>query len=492
MINKRYKTEGHVGICPLLLLASSPPQPKLGDILEPRQTRRVIVLTTWRSGSTFLGDLLNAWPGAYYHFEPLHFLARKIRVADFASDTLTLLSHSALLALSERETIPRQQEPLATGLLRTLLTCHFDQRITPYFYYITSPRYNFLQKKNVRLNPLCRGRGLCQDPSVMATACAFHPLNFAKTVRLRLAAVKPLLEADFASETLTLLSHSALLALSERETIPRQQEPLATGLLRTLLTCHFDQRITPYFYYITSPRYNFLQKKNVRLNPLCRGRGLCQDPSVMATACAFHPLNFAKTVRLRLAAVKQLLEDASLDLRVVHLVRDPRGVVNSRLKMPWCSGRTCRDMSNICRAANHDAQTSQEFRNRFPKQYLLQRYEDLVDDPYMQTRKIFEFLDLPLVEALAVYIEEHMNTVAKRNEQGDDYTYAAQFSTFRNSSTVSTRWRLALGTEKVHEIQSLCRPALRYYGYRIFSDRERLRNLTVSVIEDRPGRSLSG
>lgn len=28
----------------------------------------------------------------------------------------------------------------------------------------------------------------------MATACAFHPLNFAKTVRLRLAAVKPLLE----------------------------------------------------------------------------------------------------------------------------------------------------------------------------------------------------------------------------------------------------------------------------------------------------------
>ncbi|XP_047487710.1 carbohydrate sulfotransferase 1-like [Penaeus chinensis] len=328
-------------------------QPKLGEILEPRQTRRVIVLTTWRSGSTFLGDLLNAWPGAYYHFEPLHFLA-------------------------------------------------------------------------------------------------------------------------------------------EREIIPRHQEPLAVGLLKTLLTCHFDQRITPYLYYITSARYNFLLKKNVRLNSLCRGRGLCQDPGVMATACAFHPLNFAKTVRLRLAAVKSLLEDTSLDVRVVHLVRDPRGVVNSRLKMPWCSGKTCRDMSNVCRAVNQDAYTSQEFRSKYPRQYLLQRYEDLVDDPYRQTRKIFEFLELPLVEELAAFIEEHMNTEAKRNERGDDYTYAAQFSTYRNSSSVATRWRFSLGMQKVQEIQSLCRPALRYYGYRSFSEQYQLHNFNMSVIEAQPGRSFLG
>ena len=28
--------------------------------------------TTWRSGSTFLGDLLNHYPGTFYYFEPLH------------------------------------------------------------------------------------------------------------------------------------------------------------------------------------------------------------------------------------------------------------------------------------------------------------------------------------------------------------------------------------------------------------------------------------
>lgn len=32
---------------------------------------RVVVSSTWRSGSTLLGEVLAAHPGAYYHYEPL-------------------------------------------------------------------------------------------------------------------------------------------------------------------------------------------------------------------------------------------------------------------------------------------------------------------------------------------------------------------------------------------------------------------------------------
>lgn len=32
---------------------------------------RSIIITTWRSGSTFLGDVLNAHPANFYHYEPL-------------------------------------------------------------------------------------------------------------------------------------------------------------------------------------------------------------------------------------------------------------------------------------------------------------------------------------------------------------------------------------------------------------------------------------
>lgn len=40
--------------------------PELGG-----QPIRNIIVTTWRSGSTFLGDILNSHPANYYHYEPL-------------------------------------------------------------------------------------------------------------------------------------------------------------------------------------------------------------------------------------------------------------------------------------------------------------------------------------------------------------------------------------------------------------------------------------
>ena len=32
---------------------------------------RSVILTSWRSGSTFLGDVVNAHPANFYHYEPL-------------------------------------------------------------------------------------------------------------------------------------------------------------------------------------------------------------------------------------------------------------------------------------------------------------------------------------------------------------------------------------------------------------------------------------
>jgi hypothetical protein len=41
---------------------------------------RNVILTTWRSGSTFLGDLVISHPGTFYHYEPLlHFGITRVR-----------------------------------------------------------------------------------------------------------------------------------------------------------------------------------------------------------------------------------------------------------------------------------------------------------------------------------------------------------------------------------------------------------------------------
>lgn len=61
--------------------------PELGG-----QPIRSIIITTWRSGSTFLGDVLNSHPGNYYHYEPLlDYDIIQIRGAPLANDALQTL-----------------------------------------------------------------------------------------------------------------------------------------------------------------------------------------------------------------------------------------------------------------------------------------------------------------------------------------------------------------------------------------------------------------
>lgn len=58
------------------------------------QPIRSIIVTTWRSGSTFLGDILNSYPANYYHYEPLlDFGIVQIRGPPNAQKALNVLSN---------------------------------------------------------------------------------------------------------------------------------------------------------------------------------------------------------------------------------------------------------------------------------------------------------------------------------------------------------------------------------------------------------------
>lgn len=85
-----------------------------------------------------------------------------------------------------------------TLYITLFLPSHRGTKMSKSLIYCASLRYRFLLQKNYRLLPLCRhGQGLCIVPRVVATACALHPLNLAKTVRLRLASFRPLLKVSY-------------------------------------------------------------------------------------------------------------------------------------------------------------------------------------------------------------------------------------------------------------------------------------------------------
>ena len=50
------------------------PDYRISDNIPTEKARNILIATSWRFGSTFLGDLLNHYPGTFYSFEPLHYL----------------------------------------------------------------------------------------------------------------------------------------------------------------------------------------------------------------------------------------------------------------------------------------------------------------------------------------------------------------------------------------------------------------------------------
>jgi len=119
--------------------------------------------------------------------------------------------------------------------------------------------------------------------------------------------------------------------------------------------------------------------------------------------CAVRPLRVAKLVRASMLSMKPLL-DWLPDLRVIHLVRDPRPVALSRRDFHESargkfselttnlSERTIREASIYCRQVVDDIRWRHRLEQRYPNRVYSLTYEQLVDDPVGRASDIYRFI----------------------------------------------------------------------------------------------------
>lgn len=128
---------------------------------------RSIIITTWRSGSTFLGDVLNALPGNYYHYEPL-----------LTYDIIQIRG-------------PPHDKP-AIKSLKKLLKCNYTG-LDDYLEFGQS--HNYLFTHNTRLWNQCHlFPNFCYQPKFLEPFCKLFPLQTMKVVRLRMRIAASLLK----------------------------------------------------------------------------------------------------------------------------------------------------------------------------------------------------------------------------------------------------------------------------------------------------------
>ena len=96
-----------------------------------------------------------------------------------------------------------------------------------------------------------------------------------------------------------------------------------------------------------------------------------------------------KVLRLSLDNTENLLRDNSL-LKVIQLIRDPRGVINSQIHTGWFpfSDKSLEKLRNnavtMCSRMLHDIESGKRLMHLFPNRVQIIHYEDLMTQSSLQ------------------------------------------------------------------------------------------------------------
>ncbi|XP_075530655.1 carbohydrate sulfotransferase 5-like [Dermacentor variabilis] len=201
---------------------------------------------------------------------------------------------------------------------------------------------------------------------------------------------------------------------------------------------------------------------NTFLVNVCGTGESCTSPSHLAALCSRAETAVFKFTRLHMAQVAAWIKrntGIAHNVRVVHVVRDPRGIYASRMALDWCANyEECRSPEVLC---SHMRQDIEDFRKLTAKlsssRTVTVRFENLLGDPYKEAKRLYSHLGLKYGHSVASYLQKH--TVATKADMKNPY------STRRNASTVIDSWKGNLSAKIIGKIESVCGDVMRKLGY---------------------------
>ncbi|XP_064579267.1 carbohydrate sulfotransferase 4-like isoform X1 [Zonotrichia leucophrys gambelii] len=214
--------------------------------------------------------------------------------------------------------------------------------------------------------------------------------------------------------------------------------------------------------------------------------------SKVEEACKTYSHVAIKEVRFfDLKVLYPLLTDPSLNLKIIHLVRDPRAVFRSRentvqelkhdsnivVGFQKAKGEMgpYNTMQVICKSHVEIYKAGSQAAPSFLKdRYLLVRYEDIVRDPLARAAEMYRFAELHFTPELQKWV--HNITHGK-----GDGARAFDIGS-RDALRVSQAWRNALPFQKIEKVQNVCKDAMDLLGYRLVQTEEEQKNMSLDLL----------
>ncbi|XP_037529574.1 carbohydrate sulfotransferase 6-like [Rhipicephalus sanguineus] len=205
-------------------------------------------------------------------------------------------------------------------------------------------------------------------------------------------------------------------------------------------------------------------RQNTYLWSVCKGiKRVCLDPEFLNAVCKAAPMQVMKVVRIGMDTVRRYLLDgpmaAAEELRVVHLVRDPRAIWLSRQRRKWCRPR-CASATMLCNDMKHDLDIFENISRGFPGRAIQVRLEDLALNTLNVTSEMYNALGLPLTTSVRQFIDSHTHETNVK-VQRDAY------ATSRNSKDVVNAWKRQIRPEDALHINTACAHVIKRLGYEL-------------------------
>ncbi|KAH6922985.1 hypothetical protein HPB50_020467 [Hyalomma asiaticum] len=214
----------------------------------------------------------------------------------------------------------------------------------------------------------------------------------------------------------------------------------------------------------------FIFSVNRFLWTLCGAKyPVCLNSGAIAGVCSRAPVQVMKVTRLRnQSQVRDWLrrnQDIAKSVKILHLVRDPRGILASRRRVDWCKeSKSCTHPDTICTELRADLDCYEELKNALPNNAHRLRFEDLSVDPKREAVKLFNTLGMNYTHYTTMFLKAH--TKARNADLRNPH------STRRNTRTVAFQWKTKLSYEDIVDIQRSCSDVLLRLGYKTINKNE--------------------
>lgn len=181
-----------------------------------------------------------------------------------------------------------------------------------------------------------------------------------------------------------------------------------------------------------------------------------------------------KTLRISLENAKLLL-DRIPNLKIIHLFRDPRAIINSHINTNWYPA-TLNDLISIendiivnCDRIYNDIVAALILKSRYPDHILAVQYED-IDQSITKLEAIYKFIGRNLTPKVKEYIRSKIETKYNRSK-GPNGVF-----------TRISKYRQSLSYHIVKLIDVHCEKAIKLLGLRIYNSENEMKNQRVNSI----------